>query len=160
MNWPNGALAQSVMGSEAVCAPDAEQVKGWTRYDLCVCRAYQARAAASAKRADEADGLMRRAIDEGKAARMRADVCEGGASELRRVADEERSALDALRVGHALMMSREAGRWTAWRGGALGVCMAGLGMAGAAWGADGDAALVLGSAGVGIAGCVVAWVIK
>lgn len=158
-NWPTGARAQSATASEA-CAPDATPVAGWTRYDLCVCRVYQARAQAAAARAEQADGLLRRSIEEGKAARQRADVCEGSADELRRVADEERRALDGARIAHALLVAREAERWSAWRGGALGVCAAGLGLAGAAWGTDSDAGLMVGSAGLGLAGCVVAWLVK
>lgn len=146
--------------SDAACAPDAELVRGWTRYDLCVCRTYQQRAAAAAQRAEQADGLLKRAIEEGKAARQRADVCEGGRDELRAQAAADRAALDAALAARALLVARDAERWSAWRGGALGVCVSGLGVAGAAWGTDSNAGLVLGAAGLGVAGCVVAWLVK
>jgi len=160
MSWTPSAAAQGVTASDAACAPDAELVKGWTRHDLCVCRVYQARAQAAAQKAEQADGLLRRAIDEGKAARQRADMCEGGAEQLRAQAAADRAALDGVRAAHALLVAREADRWSAWRGGALGVCVSGLGVGAAAWSADSSAGVVLGAVGLGAAGCVVTWLIK
>lgn len=149
----SGARGQSVTVSDevsaAVCPADAAPVPGFTRQDLCVCRVYQQRARAGA----EADGMLRKAIAEGKAERARAERCEGGAAELARRAEAERARADELMALRAVAAEREARRWSGLRSAGLGVCASGLVMTGAAWGLEASGRVTLSAAVVAVAGC-------
>lgn len=150
LSLPGGVMAQERTASaEAVCGPDPELVRGFTRQDLCVCRVYQQRAQA----AQAADGMLARAVADGKAARGRADACEGAAAELRRAVEEERRRADELMALRALTAERDARRWSAWRSSAAGVCGAGLVMTGSAWGFDAPGRVTLSAAAVALVGC-------